>query len=53
MSKKITALGCTVCGAAAVCFVGGMKLGRISFEKGSVLGIACALFALVLQRLKK
>jgi len=53
MSKKITALGCTVCGAAAVCFVGGMELGRISFEKGSVLGIVCALFALIFQSIKK
>jgi hypothetical protein len=53
MSKKITALGCTVFASAAVCFVGGMELGRISFEKGSVLGIACVFAALALQHFKK
>lgn len=53
MSKKITALGSTVFGSAAVCIVGGMELGKITFGVGSVLGIVCTLIALALQNTKK
>ena len=49
MSKKITALGSTVCAAMAIGLVGSSQIGAISFGKGSVLGIICVLVALALQ----
>lgn len=53
MSKKITALGSTVCMLSAIGLVGSSQIGAISFEKGAVLGIICALTALALQSLRK
>ena len=53
MSKKITALFSTVCGAVAIGFVGSMELDRISFEKGSVWGIILVFTALIFQSIKK
>ncbi len=51
--KKITALGSTVCFVSAIGLVGSSQIGVISFLKGSVLGIICAISALVLQSLGK
>lgn len=52
MRKKITALGCAVFVTMAICLVGASEIGRITFEKGSVIGILFAVAAVVLQGLE-